>query len=281
MMTELDRFEARFVAAYRRYLAEAPVKVDAVAIDAAVAHARAHARRERGPGSLWSALNVRFAPVTPGAHGTGSLAFATIALVIVAGLAGAVGGAFLENRAQGPMAVGSSPAAVAAPSATAPSPSPTATPLPAVTAPSPTPTPTPITMAPLHVTGTQSPTNGLACETYCWIGAIVKASDFRLSGCYIMKPVGSDKDATWGTITFYQGEGCNWTPLSWGTDVWKGQWLTAGSRPVLAKGFDQSAVYPVDTISLYGTHADAGLSAVLRMTDAAHLDGWIYAIPTP
>jgi hypothetical protein len=136
-------------------------------------------------------------------------------------------------------------------------------------------------MAPLHVTGTQSPTTGLACETYCWIGAIVKASDLRLSGCYVMKPVGSTKDATWGTITFYQRESCGWMPLSPGSDTWDGQWLTAGSRPVLAKGFNQSAVYPVDTISLQGTHANVGLSAELRMTDAAHLDGWIYTTPTP
>jgi hypothetical protein len=36
-MTELDRFEARFAAAYRRYLDEAPVTVDAVAVARAVA----------------------------------------------------------------------------------------------------------------------------------------------------------------------------------------------------------------------------------------------------
>jgi hypothetical protein len=96
-----------------------------------------------------------------------------------------------------------------------------------------------------------------------------------------MKPVGSNKDATWGTIRFYQNEGCNWMPLSAGSDVWDGQWLTSGPRPVLAKGFDQSALYPVDTISLQGVHANAGLSAVLQMTDSAHVDGWIYTTPTP
>ena len=44
-MAELDRFEARFVAAYRRYLAEAPVEVDAVAVARQVAAAapRRHA----------------------------------------------------------------------------------------------------------------------------------------------------------------------------------------------------------------------------------------------
>ena len=44
-MAELDRFEVRFVTAYRRYLAEAPVEVDAVAIARQVAAAapRRHA----------------------------------------------------------------------------------------------------------------------------------------------------------------------------------------------------------------------------------------------
>ncbi len=126
MMNDLERFEKRFVAAYRRYLAEVPVKTDAVAIERAVAHARAHPRRERGLGGLWmAALNVRSASVAPGVYRTCRLAFATIALVIVAGLAGAVGGALLERRAQGnPVAAGPSPSAVAA----APSTAPTATP---------------------------------------------------------------------------------------------------------------------------------------------------------
>jgi hypothetical protein len=261
------------------WLGDGPLDAPGRAIDAAVAHARAHPRRERGLGGLWrAAMHVHRGPVASGANRTGILAFAVLALVIVAGLAGAVGGALLTNRGQGnPVAPGPSPAAVAVPSAAASSASPTATPLPAVTAP----TPTPVNLAPLHVTGAQSPTTGLACDTYCWIGAIVKASDNRLSGCYIMKPAGSTKDATWGTISFYQGESCSWMPLSPGSDVWNGEWFTAGSRPVLATGFDQSRVYPVDTIWLHGSHANVGLSAVLRMTDDAHLDGWMYTTPAP
>jgi hypothetical protein len=115
MMTELERFEARFVAAYRRYLAEAPVEVDAVAIDAAVAHARAHPRRQRVLGNLWGAVGyLHLGPVAPGAYRSSIIAFNAIVAVIVVGLAGAL----LFNREQGNPAVpGPSPAAAAAPSA--------------------------------------------------------------------------------------------------------------------------------------------------------------------
>ena len=115
MMTELERFEARFTAAYRRYLAEAPVEVDAVAIDAAVAHARAHPRRQRVLGNLWGAVGyLHLGPVAPGAYRSSIIAFNAIVAVIVVGLAGAL----LFNREQGNPAVpGPSPAAAAAPSA--------------------------------------------------------------------------------------------------------------------------------------------------------------------
>jgi hypothetical protein len=58
MMAELDRFEARFVTAYRRYLAEAPVEVDAVAIARQVAAAapRRHALAGFRPFGLSPAL---------------------------------------------------------------------------------------------------------------------------------------------------------------------------------------------------------------------------------
>jgi len=57
-MAELDRFEARFVTAYRRYLAEAPVEVDAVAIARQVAAAapRRHALAGFRPFGLSPAL---------------------------------------------------------------------------------------------------------------------------------------------------------------------------------------------------------------------------------
>ena len=57
-MAELDRFEARFVAAYRRYLAEAPVEVDAVAVARQVAAAapRRHALAGFRPFGLSPAL---------------------------------------------------------------------------------------------------------------------------------------------------------------------------------------------------------------------------------
>jgi hypothetical protein len=115
MMTELERFEARFAAAYRRYLAEAPVEVDAVAIDAAVAHVRAHPRRQRVLGNLWGAVrHLHLGPVAPGAYRTSIIAFNAIVAVIVVGLAGAL----LFNREQGnPAVLGPSPAAAAAPSA--------------------------------------------------------------------------------------------------------------------------------------------------------------------
>jgi hypothetical protein len=58
MMAELDRFEARFVTAYRRYLAEAPVEVDAVAIarEVAAAAPRRHALAGFRPFGLSPAL---------------------------------------------------------------------------------------------------------------------------------------------------------------------------------------------------------------------------------
>jgi hypothetical protein len=67
------------------------------------------------------------------------------------------------------------------------------------------------------------------------------------------------------------------------TMTWQGEWFTSGPRPVRPDGFSQAGVYPVDTIWLHGVRSyDSnfeGLSAVLRMADDAHLDGWIY--PTP
>ncbi len=267
------------------WLGDGPRNATKRAIDMAVAHARAHPRRERGLGGLWSALNVNLAPVTPGAHRT-SLAFAAMALVIVSGLAGAVGGTLLANRGQGnPVAAGPSPATVAAPSATAAASAasaPTALP----TAVAPTPTPTPITMAPLHVTGTQSPLAPWPCGTYCPFSATVHSSDSRLAGCYIMTPAGSTTAGTWGTIAFYQEDPCNSSQgISPHTMTWQGEWFTSGPRPVRPDGFNQAGVYPVDTIWLHGVSSfDSnyeGLSAVLRMTDNTHVDGWIYTTPTP
>jgi Kelch motif/Galactose oxidase, central domain len=119
MMTELERFEARFVAAYRRYLAEAPVEVDAAGIDAAVAHARAHPRRQGFFGTLWRVVTDALGPTTPVAHRSGKIAFNAIVAVIVVGLAGAL----LLNRGQANPAVpGPSSAAAAAPSAVPTSP---------------------------------------------------------------------------------------------------------------------------------------------------------------
>ena len=70
-----------------------------------------------------------------------------------------------------------------------------------------------------------------------------------------------------------------------GGEPWKGEWFTSGPRPVRPDGFNQAGVYPVDTIWLNGVSSyDSnyeGLSAVLRMVDNTHVDGWIYTTPTP
>ena len=160
--------------------------------------------------------------------------------------------------------------------------SPTATPLPSIAAP----TPTPVSLAPLHVTGTQNPLAPWPCGTYCPFSATVHASDSRLAGCYIMTPAGSTTVGTWGTIAFYQQDPCNSAMgISPHTMTWQGEWFTSGRRPVRPDEFNQAGVYPVDTIWLHGVASyDSnyeGLTAVLRMTDNTHVDGWIYTTPTP
>jgi hypothetical protein len=114
------------------WLGAGPLDAPGRAIDAAVAHARAHPRRQRTLGSLWRAVRDSYLDsAAPGSHRTSILAFNAIVAVVVVGLAGA----FLLDRGQGNPAVpGPSPAAAAAPSAASPSPSAAATPMSSMTA---------------------------------------------------------------------------------------------------------------------------------------------------
>jgi hypothetical protein len=174
---------------------------------------------------------------------------------------------------------GSIPSAVAAVT----TPAPTTTPVAAASqAPSASPSARPSgALEPVHVTGAMGEQAGgggfglgSACgwgASYCSFNVDMAASDDRLSGCFILQPTGNTVAASWGTFRVYRNTKCGYgVGLPEGKVAWEGEWFTAGGE-----------FYPVDTIWLRGQGWNAGLSAVLRMADRTHVDGWIFPTPLP
>jgi hypothetical protein len=146
-----------------------------------------------------------------------------------------------------------------------------------------------VPQGPVHVTGTLDRTSsgmaGFVTSPFRAYDAIVLTNDERLGGCLILRPAGSTSDGTWGTVSISGGPGCPWgSPMPGSERTWTGEWFTTGSRPV---AFDPdvqvsgAAIYPVESIWLRGHGLNDGLSAVLRIEDVTHVDGWIYPTPQP
>ena len=136
---------------------------------------------------------------------------------------------------------------------------------------------------PVQVTGTLNTVHGgHATECvfpFCKFDSTIVASDDRLTGNYELTPTGSTTAGTWGTIMVCEAFYCIPGTDPGGDPSWEGQWFTAGDRAVEAWQVDYDALYPVDTIWLNGLAENEGLSAVLRMEDPSHVEGWIF--PTP
>jgi len=137
---------------------------------------------------------------------------------------------------------------------------------------------------PVHITSL-STAAGLACSSdtaYCVFVGVSVASDPRLSGCYVLRPTSSTTDATRGTVEFASEtascqEGYVIKKVPEDELTWDGEWFTTGWRaPRLGANPDDASTYPIDTMWLHGRGENAGLSAVLRIKDPAHGDGWIF-----
>jgi hypothetical protein len=120
--------------------------------------------------------------------------------------------------------------------------------------------------------------------TRCEFNALAEASDRRLSGEYILRPVASTAAGASGTIAVCGSAECMrwpWGDLPQDKITWDGEWVTTGARPVSLQGtVNPDRIYPVDTVWLHGRGANQGLGAVLRIQDADHVVGWIFPWPS-
>jgi hypothetical protein len=121
-VTHEQQFEQRLA----DWLEDGPFNAPDRAIDAAVAHVRAHPRRRRLLGGLWRTVMSRMqpAPFPSSPHRSWVTAFAPVAVVAVVALAVVGGGALLLNRSPASQPAGA-PGAAASPAPTA-TPAPTA-----------------------------------------------------------------------------------------------------------------------------------------------------------
>jgi hypothetical protein len=133
-----------------------------------------------------------------------------------------------------------------------------------------------------HVTGEIVEQGGTCTRGWCRFDGRLSTSDGRLPRCYVLQTAGGTTAVTWGTVALASAFSAGWVPGPLkGTVTWEGEWLAAGTRPSALDdaGISPSVLGPVDAIWLHGLGEYKGLSAVLRISPAGQIDGWVF--PTP
>ena len=276
-MTYEDAFERRLEV----WLANGPVTAPAGAVNAAVDHARRNPQRRRAFAGLRRAL-MSTVPLTPVANPVSlRWMFAGVSLVVIV-MGVAVFGVFPRGDQSAGAVPTSSPtgrptnATTATPSATS-MPVPTFLPVGAV--------------APAFFTAQVESGSGSACSVaWCQFGAIVTATDARISGSWVVDARGETTAGTFGTVVAFTRDvvGGGYIPISMlpaEKRLWDGEWFGGGANMAGFKDglhpidIDASKLWPVDTFWMHGRNENAGLTAFLRMTDATTIEGWIFQTP--